>query len=70
MARPHRLGGWGVQPSPWLELTVLVWGMATPNGASLQAGGTGSPTKPLVAENGLWNSCDPPQALAKMKGDL
>ena len=49
MARAHRLGGRGVQPSWWSQLSVRAEGMAAPDGAGTQAGVTGSPAQPVVA---------------------
>ena len=48
MARAHRLGGRGVQPSRWSHLTVCLREMAAPIGAGSQVGGTGSRTQPVV----------------------
>ena len=57
MGRAHMLGGQGVHPSCWLQLTVRLAGRAVANGAGSQAFGTGSPTRVVVAAHGacVWH---------------
>ena len=52
MAWAHRMGGRGVQPSRWSQLTVHVKGMIDLDSVGSQAGGTGSPTQLVVATHG------------------
>ena len=47
--RARRLGSQGVQPSQWLQLSMCLTGMAPPNGACSQAGGTRSLAQLTVA---------------------
>ena len=61
MARAHGPWGQGVHPSRWSQLTVCFWGMAAPNGAGLQVGGTGSLAQAVVAAHGAPVGDDSPQ---------
>ena len=46
MARAYKLGGRGVQPSRWPQLSVRLWGMIAPDGANSQG--------PLATYGDLW----------------
>ena len=62
MARAHTLGGRGVHPNRWSQLTLRLWGMAAPNGAGSQAWWTGSLAQLVVAAHYL------PGGMAARKG--
>ena len=54
IARAHRQGGRGVQPSRWSQLTMRVLGMAPRDGARSQARWTWSLAQPVVAAHGVF----------------
>ena len=52
MARAHKLGERGDQPSQWSQLTVRSWVISACDGAGSQATGTESPAQLVVAPHG------------------